>query len=56
MCVDRETVVMQEFMSRDGRVIAGYRAHPGVVGFPAWIRLSDMVTEDLRAVTALVNL
>jgi hypothetical protein len=44
MCVDRGTVMMQEFMSRDGRVIAGYRARPGVVRFPAWMRLSDMVT------------
>ena len=41
--VDRGTVVMQEFMSRDGRMIAGYRARPGVVGFPAWVRVGDMV-------------
>ena len=37
------TVVTQEFMSRDGRVIAGYRARPGVVGFPAWVRVGNMV-------------
>ena len=41
--VDRGTVVLQEFMSRDGRVIAGYRARPGVVGFPAWVRVGNMV-------------
>jgi len=43
MWVDRGTVVTQEFMSRDGRVIAGYRARPGVVGFPAWARVGNMV-------------
>ncbi len=44
MFVDRGTVVSREFMSHDGRVIAGYRARPGVVGFPAWTRLGDLVT------------
>lgn len=43
MWVDRGTVVMQEFLSRDGRMIAGYRARPGVVEFPAWVRVGDMV-------------
>ena len=44
MFVDRGTVVVQEFVSPDGRVLAGYRAIPDAAGFPAWTRLGDIVT------------
>lgn len=41
--VDRGTVVTQEFISRDGHVLAGYRAIPEAAGFPAWERRGDLV-------------
>src|SRR5262249_30385747 len=34
--VDRGQVITQEFISHDGRVLAGYRAIPEAAGFPAW--------------------
>lgn len=44
MFVDRGTVVTQEFISPDGRVLAGYRAIPDAAGFSAWTRLGNIVT------------
>ncbi len=41
--VDRGTVVTQEFVSRDGHVLAGYRTIPEAAGFPAWERNGDIV-------------
>lgn len=41
--IDRGTVVTQEFISRDGRILAGYRTTPGAAGFPAWARRGDIV-------------
>ena len=33
--VDQGTVITQEFVSRDGYVLAGYRTTPEAAGFPA---------------------
>jgi len=41
--MDRGMVVTREFISRDGRVLAGYRAIPEAAGFPAWARRGDLV-------------
>jgi hypothetical protein len=41
--VDRGTVVTQEFVSRDGHVLAGYRTTLEAAGFPAWTRCGDLV-------------
>jgi len=41
--VDRGTVITQEFVSRDGYVLAGYRTTPEAAGFPAWARRGDIV-------------
>src|SRR5262245_62566198 len=49
--VDRGTVVTQEFVSRDGRVLAGYRTTPEAAGFPAWVRTGDIVI-GFREVTS----
>jgi hypothetical protein len=41
--VDRGKVITQEFVSRDGYVLAGYRTTPEAAGFPAWERRGDIV-------------
>lgn len=43
MCVDRGTVVTQEFVSPDGHVMAGYHAIPDAAGFPAWTRQGSII-------------
>jgi|SRR5215510_6412020 len=48
--VDRGAVITQEFVSRDGHILAGYRATPGTAGFPAWARSGDIVN-GFREVT-----
>lgn len=41
--VDRGRVITQEFISRDGHILAGYRTTPEAAGFPAWARRGDIV-------------
>jgi len=41
--VDRGRVITQEFISRDGHILAGYRTMPEAAGFPAWARRGDIV-------------
>jgi hypothetical protein len=41
--VDRGKIITQEFVSRDGYVLAGYRTTPEAAGFPAWARRGDIV-------------
>src|SRR5882724_1939732 len=41
--LDRGKVITQEFVSRDGCVLAGYRAIPEAAGFPAWERRGDIM-------------
>ena len=48
--VDQGTVITQEFISRDGHVLAGYRTTLEVDGFPAWERRGDIV-EGFRETT-----
>jgi len=43
MFLDRGQVITQEFVSRDGYVLAGYRAIPDAAGFPAWERRGNVV-------------
>jgi hypothetical protein len=42
--IDRGTVITEEFVSRDGHILAGYRAIPEAAGFPAWTRHGDIVS------------
>ena len=48
--VDRGTVITQEFVSRDGHILAGYRTTLEAAGFPAWARRGDIV-EGFRETT-----
>jgi hypothetical protein len=41
--LDRGRVITQEFISRDGHILAGYRTTPEATGFPAWARRGDIV-------------
>ncbi len=41
--LERGAVVIEEFLSSDGRVLAGYRAIPEAAGFLAWDRSGDLV-------------
>jgi hypothetical protein len=41
-CVDRGKLITQDFISTDGRILAGYRMVPEATGFPAWIRSGDL--------------
>jgi hypothetical protein len=41
--LDRGKIITQEFVSRDGHVLAGYRTIPEAAGFPAWERNGDIV-------------
>ncbi|HJY80274.1 MAG TPA: hypothetical protein VKK81_04240 [Candidatus Binatia bacterium] len=41
--LDRGKVITQEFVSRDGHVLAGYRATPDAAGFPSWVRYGNVV-------------
>jgi len=41
--LDRGRVITQEFVSRDGHVLAGYRTTLEAAGFPAWARRGDIV-------------
>ncbi len=41
-CVDRGKLITQDFISTDGRILAGYRTVPEAAGFPAWIRSGDL--------------
>lgn len=43
MFLDQGKVVTQEFVSRDGHILAGYRTIPEAAGFPAWVRHGDFV-------------
>lgn len=43
MFLERGRIVAQEFISRDGHILAGYRATPEPAGFPAWARRGDIV-------------
>lgn len=43
MWIDQGTVVTQEFISRDGVILAGYRSLPETEGFPAWERRGNIV-------------
>jgi len=49
--VDRGRVITQEFVSRDGHILAGYRAISEAAGFPAWVRAGDIVN-GFREVTS----
>ena len=41
--LDRGKVITQEFVSRDGQVLAGYCTIPEAAGFPAWERRGNIV-------------
>jgi hypothetical protein len=41
--LDRGKIITQEFVSRDGHVLAGYRTIPDAAGFPAWERCGNIV-------------
>ena len=41
--LDRGKVITQEFVSRDGQVLAGYRTISEAAGFPAWKRWGNIV-------------
>lgn len=41
--LDRGKVITQEFVSRDGHVLAGYRTILEAAGFPAWERRGNLV-------------
>ena len=48
--LDQGKVITQEFVSRDGHTLAGYRTTLEVDGFPAWARRGDIV-EGFRETT-----
>jgi hypothetical protein len=48
--LDQGKVITQEFVSRDGHVLAGYRTTLEAAGFPAWERRGDIV-EGFRETT-----
>jgi hypothetical protein len=43
MSVHQGKVITQEFVSRDGQVLAGYRSVPEAQGFPAWEQHGDLI-------------
>jgi hypothetical protein len=43
MSVHQGKVITQEFVSRDGHVLAGYRSVPDTNGFPAWEQHGDLI-------------
>jgi hypothetical protein len=43
MFLDQGKLITQEFISRDGRILAGHRMIPEAAGFPAWVRQGDVV-------------
>jgi hypothetical protein len=48
--LDQGKVITQEFVSRDGHVLVGYRTTLEAAGFPAWERRGDIV-EGFRETT-----
>lgn len=48
--LDQGKVITQEFVSRDGHTLAGYRTSPDAGRFPAWERRGDIV-EGFRETT-----